>query len=67
MSRPEIVVDFESHRGMMNGLTISQVYEITEIILRINALDDASFALLRAVLSGSFQDPDRETDPDSRA
>ena len=67
MSRAEIRVDFASHQDEVNRMTVSQLNAVADIVLRLNSLDDESFALLRAILSGSFQDPDRETVPDSRA
>ena len=54
MSRPEIKVDFESHREEVNRLTVSQLNAVADVILRLNLLDDPSFALLCDVLTTSF-------------
>lgn len=61
MSRAEIRVDFASHQDEVNRMTVSQLNAVADIVLRLNSLDDESFALLRAVLSDSFQAPDRKT------
>lgn len=66
MSRPEISVDFASHQDEVNRMTVSQLNAVADIILRINALDDESFALLRAILADNSRWFVRETVPDRR-
>ena len=56
MSRPEIMVDFDSRREEVNRLTVSQLNAVADVILRINSLDDQSFALLCDVLTTNFAD-----------
>lgn len=56
MSRPEIKVDFDSHREEVNRLTVSQLNAVADVILRLNSLDDQSFALLCDVLTTNFAD-----------
>ena len=56
MSRPEIKVDFDSHREKVDSLTVSQLNAVADVILQLNLLDDQSFALLCDVLTTSFSD-----------
>ena len=67
MSRPEIKVDFESHREEVDRLTVFQLNAVADVILQLNLLDDQSFALLCDVLTTNFADLLRKAVSEPRA
>ena len=64
MSRPEIKVDFDSHREKVDRLTVSQLNAVADVILQLNLLDDA---LLCDVLTTNFADLLRKAVTEPRA
>lgn len=53
MKRPDLTVDFESHRDQVNRMTVQQLDAVSDIIIRMNNLDDASMSLLCDVLTSA--------------